>query len=132
MATPLDTSLVGVEVQATVADNLLQRDFVHRPVSSRTLESLAVLGVGVAVTLLVATVGLWAGAVAGLTGLAALWIGAVWLLSTSGVFLSPLYSTAGVVLAFVSMTVAKVSVERRRAETAIQKIERALLDGWRR
>ena len=32
VATPLDTSFVGVEVQATVADNLLQRDFVHRPV----------------------------------------------------------------------------------------------------
>ena len=31
VATPLDTLFAGVEVQATVADNLLQRDFIHRP-----------------------------------------------------------------------------------------------------
>jgi CHASE2 domain-containing sensor protein len=29
VATPLDTQFVGVEVQATAIDNLLQRDFVH-------------------------------------------------------------------------------------------------------
>ena len=31
VATPLDTLFAGVEVQATVADNLLQQDFIHRP-----------------------------------------------------------------------------------------------------
>ena len=30
VATPLDTLFVGVEVQATVADNLLQQDFISR------------------------------------------------------------------------------------------------------
>ena len=31
VATPLDTLFAGVEVQATVADNLLQQDFIRRP-----------------------------------------------------------------------------------------------------
>lgn len=126
VATPLDTLFVGVEVQATVADNLLQQDFVHRPVSGSSLEALAVIGLGLVVTLPVAWSGLVSGALAAVTGLAALWVGAVWLLSTSGVFLSPLYSTMGVSLAFGSMTVAKFTVERRRAETAIQRVDTAV------
>jgi len=126
VATPLDTLFVGVEVQATIADNLLQQDFVHRPVSGSSLEALAVLGLGLVVTLLVAWQGLASGALVAVAGLAALWVGGVWLLSTSGVFLSPLYSTVGVLLAFGSMTVAKFTVERWRAETAIQKVENAV------
>jgi adenylate cyclase len=46
MATPLDTSFGGIEVQATVADNLLQQDFVYRPVKGAMFESLAVVGLG--------------------------------------------------------------------------------------
>ena len=130
--TPLDMSFVGVEVQATVADNLLQLDFIYRPVSARKFESLAVSGLGGVVILLVGIVGLSAGAVVGLVGLVALWVGSVWLLSTSGVFLSPLYSTVGVALAFMSMALAKLGVERRRAETAMRKVESAVLDGGSR
>src|SRR5262249_35267835 len=37
VATPLDTLFAGVEVQATVADNLLQQDFLHRPQLGTTL-----------------------------------------------------------------------------------------------
>jgi adenylate cyclase len=46
VATPLDTLFVGVEVQATVADNLLQGDFIHRPEHQRALESGATLALG--------------------------------------------------------------------------------------
>ena len=38
VATPLDTLFAGVEVQATVADNLLQQDFVRRPEYGVTVE----------------------------------------------------------------------------------------------
>src|SRR5262249_6491418 len=34
VATPFDTQFSGVEVQATVADNLLQQDFISRPESA--------------------------------------------------------------------------------------------------
>ena len=128
MATPLDTLFVGVEVQATVADNLLQQDFVHRPVNGTTFESLAVVGVGITVILLSTTVSLAAGGVGALVALTASWTGAVWLLSTSGIFLSPLYSTAGVILTLTFVTVGKVGRERRRAEMAIRKVESTVLD----
>ena len=54
VATPLDTLFAGVEVQATVADNLLQGDFVRRPELGNATESYAAVIAGVAVALLVA------------------------------------------------------------------------------
>jgi adenylate cyclase len=126
VSTPLDTLFVGVEVQATIADNLLQRDFIHRPVSASTLESLTVIALGFIVTVLAAWKGLVPASMVGLGGLAGVWLGAVSLLSTNGVFLSPLYTTGGVVLALSSMTVAKVVAERRRADTATSKVASAV------
>ena len=41
VATPFDTVFPGVEVQATVADNLLRGDFISRPADARSLKSPA-------------------------------------------------------------------------------------------
>jgi CHASE2 domain-containing sensor protein len=118
VATPLDTLFAGVEVHATIADNLLAGDFIRRPELGTTLEGLTALALGIAVTLLVGRMGLLWGAVGGAAGLATAWCGAVWMLSTSGVFVSPLYSTLGVMPALVVMTLAKFAIERRRADAA--------------
>jgi adenylate cyclase len=118
VATPLDTLFAGVEVQATVADNLLQRDFVRRPGLGNAIESYAAAAAGVAVALLVARVGLLWGAVGSTAVLGGLWVGAVWLMSSAGVFLSPLLPTFGSICAVGVMTLAKFSLERQRADTA--------------
>src|SRR6185436_10535202 len=57
VATPLDTQFVGVEVQATTIDNLLQRDFVHRSVYATVIDLLLVVIGGAAVAVLCATAG---------------------------------------------------------------------------
>jgi CHASE2 domain-containing sensor protein len=118
VATPLDTLFAGVEVQATVADNLLQQDFISRPALGTTLESLVVLVLGVAMAALVARIGVGPGLAGAAVTVAALWWGAVWLLSTRGVFISPLSSTVAIVGAVAAMTLAKVTVERGRADNA--------------
>jgi HD-GYP domain-containing protein (c-di-GMP phosphodiesterase class II) len=118
VATPLDTLFAGVEVQATVADNLLEQDFISRQALGPALESQAVLALGIAVSLVVARTGLLWGTLSGAGGLAALWCGVVWLLSSSGVFLSPLFATVGLMSGLGFMTLAKLTVERRRAESA--------------
>src|SRR5204862_4937524 len=59
-----------------------------------------------------------AGVLGGLGGLVALWSGAIWLLSTTGIFLSPLFPTIAVSSGLAITTLARVAVERRRAETA--------------
>ena len=118
VATPLDTLFAGVEVQATVADNLLQQDFIRRSALGATLESLMALALGVAMTAVVARIGVSLGLAGAAAGIAALWWGAVWLLSSRGVFISPLFPTAGMLGAVAAVTIAKVTVERRRADTA--------------
>lgn len=118
VATPLDTLFAGVEVQATVADSLLEQDFISRHELGTTLESQATLALGIVVALLLArTRVLWAALVGG-AGVIALWCGAVWWLSTNGVLVSPLFPTVGVISALVSMTLAKSTIEGRRAESA--------------
>ena len=118
VATPLDTLFTGVEVQATVEDNLLQQDFIRRQELGTTLESLGTLALAVPLAVVVARTRMLWGGVAAAGGLAALWCGAVWLLTATGIFMSPLFPTIGVISAFVVMSLVKSTVEGRRAETA--------------
>jgi adenylate cyclase len=118
VATPLDTLFAGVEVQATVADNLLQQDFIRRSSAASTLEGLTALGLGIALAALVATAGIVSGVIGGAISIVGLWWGTLWLLSHGGVFLSPLAPTIGVTAALAVMTFAKFTVEHGRAESA--------------
>jgi adenylate cyclase len=118
VATSLDTLFAGVEVQATVADNLLQGDFIQRSPLGATLESLTVVLLGLLLAAIVARIGIVLGVIAAASMIVSLWPGAVWLLSNKGIFLSPLSPTLGVVFALSVMTFAKFTVERGRAETA--------------
>src|SRR5256712_11614460 len=121
VATPLDTLFTGVEVQATVADNLLEQDFVHRSALGTSLESLVVLLLGIAMPVLVARIGIASGLIGAAASVAALWWGTEWLLSTRGMFISPLFPTIGVLAALAVMTLAKFTVERGRADRATRE-----------
>src|SRR5206468_11182633 len=116
--TPLDTLFAGVEVQATIADNLLEQSFLRRSALGSILDSQLVLVLGLAIAVLVARTGVVPGVLGAATELTALWCGAAWLLSTRGVFISPLFPTIGVISALAVMTFAKFTIERRRADTA--------------
>jgi adenylate cyclase len=117
VSTPIDTLFTGVEVQATVADNLLQHDFVHRPEDGVGLETLALIALGVLTILLIGRFGVGWGALGGVVGVAAVWGGASALMS-SGTFLSPLFPTLGVTAALAAMTMAQSMLERVRADRA--------------
>jgi len=118
VATPLDTLFAGVEVQATIADNLLDQSFIRRSALGSILDSQLVLVLGIAIAILVAMIGVVPGVLGGAAGLTALWTGAAWLLSSRGIFISPLFPTIGVISALAVMTFAKFTIERRRADTA--------------
>lgn len=118
VSTPLDTRFAGVEVHATVADNLLRRDFFSRPENALTLEMVAVLALGIAITLVVARVGLILGTVGGALFLAGLWAAARWQLSARGEYLSPLVPTLGMVASLAAAMIARITQERRRADRA--------------
>jgi CHASE2 domain-containing sensor protein len=118
VATPLDTLFVGVEVQATVADNLLQQDFMYRPEHGVTLETQAVIGLGTITALVVARFGLVWGAIVAVSFVVAAWTGSRSLLAADGAYFSPLYPSMGLLIGLAAMTVAAFGVERRRAERA--------------
>jgi HD-GYP domain-containing protein (c-di-GMP phosphodiesterase class II) len=118
VSTPLDTLFAGVEVQATVADNLLQQDFNSRSQLGTALEGLLVLALGIAVTWLVASTGNLSGVLGTAISIAALWYFAGRLFSTTGVFVSPLMPTIGVMSSLGVMMLVKFTVERGRADTA--------------
>jgi adenylate cyclase len=118
VATPLDTLFAGVEVQATVADNLLEQDFIRRSPLGTTLETLVVLVLGAAMAALVAEIGITSGLIGAAASVAAFWWGTAWLLSARGLFISPLTPTTGVLAALAVMTLAKFTIERGRADSA--------------
>ncbi len=84
VSTPFDTVFPGVEVQATVIDNLLRRDFISRPPNAVLVEMTAVLGLAIAATMLVVRFGLSWGSAAGLILLVAAWRGSGWIMSAKG------------------------------------------------
>ena len=118
VATPLARQFTGVEVQATVADNLLQQDYVSRPEDALVLETLLVLIVGIAVTLLVSRFGLALGTVSAFIGLIGLWAGSRLLLSMKGEYPSPFFPALGVLTSLAGATIAKLTYERGRADRA--------------
>jgi HD-GYP domain-containing protein (c-di-GMP phosphodiesterase class II) len=125
VSTPYDTVFPGVEVQATVADNLLRRDFISRPPDALTVEMAGVLGLGIAITLIVARLGLAWGTVAGGIALIVVWRGALWMLEASGNYVSPLFPTIGLMASLGTATIAKLAHERRRADRAAGEKESA-------
>ncbi len=123
VSTPLDTRFAGVEVQATVADNLLRRDFLSRAEHAVTLEAIMVLALGIAITLLVARVGLPLGTLAGAVFLVAVWVVLRWQLSVRGQYLSPLFPMIGMMASLAAATLARISQERSRADRATHETD---------
>jgi len=121
VATPLDTQFVGVEVQATAVDNLLQKDFLHRSMLGTSIDTLIVILAGLAIAALEAYSGVTAGVVAAAGLLTAFWWGSAWLISSRHVFISPLAPTLSVVTTLAVMTLGRFVVERGRAIRAGQE-----------
>ena len=119
VSTPLDTLFAGVEVQATVADNLLQQDFIRRPEYGVTFETQLVLALGIVAALLVGRFGIVWGSVASGLMLLVLWAGALGVMSRNGVFVSPLYPTLAVSLSLAVVAVTWFALEHRRANRAV-------------
>lgn len=121
VATPLDTLFAGVEVQATVADNLLEQDFFRRHELGATLEGLAAVVLSILIGILAGRGGPFWAVLGGFAGLSLFWYGAVWRLSVDGAFVSPLFPTLGAVGALAVVTLARFGVERRRADSASEE-----------
>ncbi len=125
VATPLGVSLPGVEIQATVADNLLRGDFIRRPPGSTVAELALVLAAAVGAAGSVA----WLGGKRGLPlslgfGLL-LWLGAGWLIGARGWWVSPLFPTLALVGALGMAGAQRLVSERDRADRSTRQLRKA-------
>ena len=125
VSTPFDIVFPGVEVQATIADNLLRRDFISRPPDALTIEMVSVLALGVAVTMLVARLGLASGSGATMLLFLGVWRGSAWLIDARGHYYSPVLPAIGLIASLIAATLAKLAHERHRAQTAAAESDAA-------
>jgi signal transduction histidine kinase/CheY-like chemotaxis protein len=121
VSTPHDPRFIGVEVQATVADNLLQGDFIHRPATAPLLEGGMALAAAALVALAAARFGAAGGGLAGLVCLAVLWGGAWWLLGRWGMLLSPVLPSASAMCAVAGVALSSATRAARDASAALQR-----------
>lgn len=102
--TPLDKRFPGPEVHATVVDNLMSGDFLHRPGWADGAQLFGVLLLGILLSLAMALGNSAAGfAVAGLTA-GLVWVGFHWLLQVQGVVLSPLMPLLTLLIVFSGLS----------------------------
>jgi adenylate cyclase len=88
-ATPFDPVFPGVEVHATVVDNIIKKDFVSRPKWAAGVESLGVMIFGVASALILAGTGAgWSTILLGIGG-TTVWAASSWIFRSEGIFISP-------------------------------------------
>lgn len=114
LTTPFDSTFPGVEVHATIADNLLQRDFLSIPTWSHALVLGIILGVGVLLTLLIVFGRTSLGFTVTLFVMAALWLGTQQIFYRTGAFIATAYPTAAMVLLYLGLTVVKFRLEERQ------------------
>lgn len=121
-AIPLNPVVPGVEIQATILDNLWHRDFLHRPLWAPGAELLLV---GLTGILAVVTVILLS-PLYSLPGLALLmiilWQGAVYVLRSHGLFLSPLFPMLVVASEVAFLTLLLYGLGKRKLRLKTQDI----------
>lgn len=120
--TPLEAAQPGVEIHATIIDNLLSGDPIAAPRWVRGLQILLVLVPGFLLTVLLAKERAIWGLVAIIPTAAAIGIGSFWLLAHRQIFLPPLMPVATLGLVFTLVT----SLRFLRADREVRERTRKL------
>jgi CHASE2 domain-containing sensor protein len=120
--TPFDPVFPGVEIHATIVDNILRKDFLSRPKWAAGLESILVLGFG----LLSAFILSWTGAGLSSVLLGALAAGAslasLLTFLGGGIFISPIYSLLVLGVNFSFLSFLKFWDEEQRAKERAREL----------
>ena len=121
-STPLDPIFPGVEVHATVVDNILKKDFLSRPKWSPGLESLLALTFGLLSTLILAWTGAgWSSLLLAGIGVC-VWQTSVWTFRNEGVFISPVLPLMVLVCNFSLITFIKFCREEQRVKERTREL----------
>jgi adenylate cyclase len=121
-ATPVDAFLPGVEVHATVSQNILQENFVLRPSWIPGLEMLLVIAAGLLSTLLLIRTGAGLSLAALIALAAGLWIFSGGMFRHRGMFVSPLIPLVTIVASFSLLTLLKFRREEKTARERAREL----------
>jgi adenylate cyclase len=121
-STPLDPVFPGVEIHATVVDNILHQDFISRPKWASGFESLLALGLGLLSTVVLAWTGAgWSSLLLGGIG-ACVWQISAWTFQTKGIFISPVLSLIALVFNFSLLIFLKYWQEEKRVRERTREL----------
>ena len=121
-STPLGPVFPGVEVHATVVDNILKKDFLSRPQWAQGFESLLVLGLGILSAFVLARVGAgWNLFLLGAMGVG-IWQASLWAFHHSGIFVSPVWPLMVLLCNFFLLTFAKFWQGERRVRERTREL----------
>jgi signal transduction histidine kinase/AmiR/NasT family two-component response regulator len=101
IATPVDPVFSGVELHATVAENILSRYFWTRPAWVRLLEMVVLVAIVLVTGLLVGRKGILWGGSATILLIVLLRIGSSWAMERHGLYVSPLFPMLSAGCSFV-------------------------------
>ena len=121
-STPFDPIFPGVEIHATIVDNILKKDFLSRPKWASGTESLLALGLGVLATFILAWTGAgWSSLLLGGIGVG-VWRVSVWAFRAEGIFISPVLPLMVLVCNFSLLTFLKFWHEEQRAKERTREL----------
>ncbi len=120
--TPLEAAQPGVEIHATVIDDLLAADPIALPRWGRGLLVLLVLFPGILLTVLLSSARAAWGLAAVLPSSAGIWMGSWWLLAHRQVFLPPLMPVATLALIFTVLTSLRYLQTEREVRERTRKL----------
>jgi len=121
-STPLDPIFPGVEVHATVVDNILKKDFLSRPKWVPGLESLLTLAFGLLSTITLVWTGAgWSSLLLAGIGAGA-WQASGWTFRTEGIFISPVLPLMVLVCNFSLITFIKFCREEQRVRERTREL----------
>ncbi len=121
-STPFDPVFPGVEVHATVVDNILKKDFISRPRWAAGLESLGVLVLGLISTFILAWTGAgWSSLLLGVVGVG-VWQASVWTFRNEGIFISPVLPLIVLVCNFSILTFFRFWQEEQRVKERTREL----------
>jgi CHASE2 domain-containing sensor protein len=121
-STPLDPIYPGVEVHATIVDNVLRSDFLVRPAYADGLEVLLALATGTAFTIIFSRSSALLTFLSAGGGVAGLWAFAVLAFKTSAVLLSPVLSILVLLTNFASLSLLNFWLEERKARQRAREL----------
>jgi adenylate cyclase len=120
--TPFDPVFPGVEVHATVVDNILNKDFIFRPPWAAGLESLGVLVLGLISAFILAWIGAgWSSLLLGAVGVT-VWQASAWTFRNEGIFISPILPLIVLVCNFSLLTFFRFWQEEQRVKERTREL----------